>query len=209
MLYRPLFVTGDLSDNPKVIWGFRELNLSIKEIITRIGDGEYSDVQSVDMRTLLGKYRNESPKRFVHDVLDVVKEQNPVTLSEEALSDNGEDIGDVDVLVLDRTNNRICIIECKDISSGRNTKEIASEIKNLFDGEKSYLRKHLKRVAYFENKREIISKRFNVDPNYKLLHCFVVSETFPAMLLHQKEVRFVTYLELLKNSGIFSILIDK
>ena len=143
------------------------------------------------------------------DTCKAINAQGLDILPDQQVNYEDKNLGDVDILILNKTQNKVCLFECKDISSGRNTKEIASEIKNLFEGEKSYLNKHLRRVDYFAKNRDIIAKRYSITNTYRLFHCFVVSEMLPAMMLHQHEAKFITFLELAKNPDIFSPLTEQ
>lgn len=57
------------------------------------------------------------------------------------LSDDDGDLGDIDVLIVDRKRKLVSLVECKDLAQARTPFEMASEITNLFlgsSGKKSY-----------------------------------------------------------------------
>src|SRR5690606_37001175 len=56
-----------------------------------------------------------------------------------------EDIGDVDVLVIDVANKIVYSLECKSMSPSRNGKEMVEELSKLFEGDDAWVYKNMKR----------------------------------------------------------------
>jgi hypothetical protein len=50
------------------------------------------------------------------------------------IRDEDGDLGDIDVLVVDRKRKRLLLVECKDLAQARTPYEMGSEIINLFRG---------------------------------------------------------------------------
>jgi hypothetical protein len=122
------------------------------------------------MRAFVGTIRSQEPDAFTDDVAATIRARFPhVTVETRVKSlggrrlsrPNGEDIGDIDVLVVCPSAKRILAIEVKDFSLARNPQEVASECERLFVGEKCAVAHHAERFEWIKENLEHVLTTLN------------------------------------------------
>ncbi|MEP4992240.1 MAG: hypothetical protein ABJV68_31780 [Paracoccaceae bacterium] len=94
--------------------------------------------------------------------------------------------GDVDVLAWNDTDNKVYLMECKDLSAARNYSEIAAQLSDYQgEGKKDKLRKHLDRVSVAEENVAKIAK-FCGKSNPEIVSCLICSGVVPMQFLKSK-----------------------
>ena len=123
---RPVIIRGS-----KVIWGNRQLHHMLIYVIDLIYSGKFS-TKDIKMATLIGRISNDRGGRFNRLIADMlldmkvfkidtnVKKMNNNFLTDE----NGNTLGDIDVLIIDKERHYIYVAEAKDFSFSRNPYEI-------------------------------------------------------------------------------------
>ncbi|WP_170565953.1 hypothetical protein [Ruegeria atlantica] len=87
--------------------------------------------------------------------------------------------GDVDVLAWNDTDNKVYLMECKDLSAARNYSEIAAQLSDYQgEGKKDKLRKHLDRVRIAKENIAKIAK-FCDKSNPEVISCLICSGVVP------------------------------
>jgi len=124
---------------------------------------------SAEMRSFIGHIRSDEPERFNDEVAIAVAELRPDAIvrsrvtqigGRKLVRENGEVIGDVDVLLIDARAKRVVAIEVKDLNFARNAMELASECENLLVGEKCAVVHHTERTEWLRNNLEHVVTSF-------------------------------------------------
>ncbi|HXM36341.1 MAG TPA: hypothetical protein VN920_14200 [Pyrinomonadaceae bacterium] len=142
-LRRPFLLRHRHENNPpseEILWGIRHLEGCWKNILGLCTQGRLK-ANSSQMIQLMGAFNRERGKRFNNQVAEVFK-TNPNLIVRTGvrkigslkLLDQEGDLGDIDVLVLDRKKKRLFLVECKDLAQARTPHEMSSELTNLFRG---------------------------------------------------------------------------
>jgi hypothetical protein len=82
----------------------------------------------------------------------------------------GEDIGDIDVLVIDHEAKLVLAIEVKDFEFARTPVELKHELDKLFIGDKSTLFHHKERLRLLETNLEQIHQHFALQGEFHEWH---------------------------------------
>lgn len=94
--------------------------------------------------------------------------------------------GDVDVLAWNDTENKVYLIECKDLSAARNYSEIAAQLSDYQgEGKKDKLRKHLDRVSVAKENLAKVAK-FCGKSNPEIGSCLICSGVVPMQFSKSK-----------------------
>jgi len=167
----------------QLLYGVRHLVTALQYFISIIYDGKLqNEVKTRRLKSILSKLAEPSGKRFNQKVAslfqhkDFMVKSNVKRLGKIKFLDNGNmEIGDIDVLVIDKFKRKILVIECKDFSIAKTPYELKSEMKNVFDSEKSYIFKHERRVEFVRYNYESILEYFGVssDKSWKIRSLFV------------------------------------
>jgi hypothetical protein len=104
------------------------------------------------------------------------------------LAETGKDIGDIDVLVVDRYKKRIWLLECKDFSLARTPAEVWGDLNQLFidsEGRLSAQSKHGRRVRWIQDNLPAVlaSLELPVTSKWKVSGAFVFSQRLISPLL--------------------------
>lgn len=147
---------GDQHD-VEVLWGVRHLEGFWKLIVGLCTQGRLK-AKSEEMVRLMGTFNRERGKRFNERVADVFRHNSKLLvrtgvkkMGSLKFRDNEGDLGDIDVLVVDRKKKHLSLVECKDLAQARTPHEMSSEITNLFRGtqdKKPIVQLHQRRTAW-------------------------------------------------------------
>lgn len=157
-LRRP-FVLRENGGTIEILWGKRNVYESGKYLLRLCMDGRLAAC-SDEMVELMGSIRHRDGHLFSAHVAQFF-EKDRANIVRSNVKKTGRvkcdrDIpGDIDVLVVNETKMSIRVIECKDMTSAFEPKDIARELKNLFvDSEhkrSSVVTKHKARLKWVED----------------------------------------------------------
>ena len=110
-------------------------------------------------------------------------------------------LGDIDVLLLDYDNRRLFSIECKNIESAKNPRDINHEVDKFFDN-KHWIEKHQKRDNWIKNNLNKLSKKIKHDlKNYTVFSIFIVSQELPTIYLKKLPIDVLPFPQI-KRDGL-------
>jgi len=210
---RPLIIGPEPKDDPMVFWGPRHTEEASKQLLALVTRGRYKlcEHSSKEMKTLIGRIRDEAGKAFTNEVEKWFDENTDWQVESEVPIGPGEalnsqnDLGDIDILAIDRINKRIFSIECKNVNYGRNSREIANEIERLMGGKEvsdSWIKKHFKRSEWLRNNIGILSSVYNLQSeSFKVRSFFLTAEELPATYVRDMPLPFVSFTHL-RRKGI-------
>lgn len=208
-LRRPFVVTG--GSDPCVVWGTRHIESAGRALLGVCLSGRLK-AQSGAMRRFMGAIRASEPEVFNDDVAAVfadspglvvrlrVKKVGKVRLARA----NGEDIGDIDVLVADPRRRRLLAVETKDFETARTPSELSREIEKLLTGPKSASVLHSERVDWLRDHRSDVLKWLGLSEDWKkwkVEGLIVVSTELMSPLLRSSSIPILT-LNQLRATGL-------
>ena len=122
------------------------------------------------MKRVISRLRQEDAEAFNDKVAELVTRS--VTIVDRRVRrvgelriarENGDDLGDIDVLVLNRELRLITALETKDVEFARTPVELASEVAKLAHGDHSASHKHDERLAWIRGHVPEILRRYGVE----------------------------------------------
>lgn len=171
-------------------WGNKNLNHNIHYISALINQGIFNSGKkkknySIQYNGTIAMQRGEFFNNKVYEIfksfpnMDVFK--NIVSVNSNHIADaSGNDLGDIDILVIAKDLKKILIIEVKDYSLAKNINDLSIEIKKLFEGDKKdkpAYEKHLARFNWMKNHKDDIIKEFKLDNNnWNLIPLFITNQ---------------------------------
>lgn len=204
---RPVVMIED-----SVIWGNRQVYHMWCFTIDLIEEGKFK-ARSKKLKTLVGKIANKRGDLFNNKVYEVLSSKKNYIVAKKVKKINkkriskndGNDLGDIDILVIDNRKKVIIVCEVKDFSFAKSPYEIHLEYTKLFcdNGNKlCYVSKHKERVKWIENHIGDVIIDFRLKPGkWKVKDVLIVSNEITSNLIYHKDQKIITYAELSK--GIF------
>lgn len=178
LMRRPLSVVNNPAspDDPFVYWGVRQVIASRSYLADQCRSNRLRVREDGAIIKVLSKLNNEAGARLVLSVIEQLKNPDLVTDSEIFIGPdkpfkNPEDIGDIDVLLIDVKNKVIYSLECKNMAASRSFKEMVEEVGKLFD--ERWIDKHVVRDQWIKDNLDQLNARYKLD-----LHDFAVKSIF-------------------------------
>jgi hypothetical protein len=184
---RPLIRTTE-NGRSTFMWGNLHLYDSRNYIIDMCLSGRLqSRSTSQEMRSLLARFNQERGSAFTLQVRDLfeiyeglIVDSNIKKIGRARIAQCGNDLGDIDVLVINPCRRRVLVIECKDLSIARNPYEMANEIETLFvDADKPpTVVRHQRRANWIKDNLSLVLGHYGVDSKgkWQIEPTLVVSE---------------------------------
>lgn len=167
---RPLIKIEHASGD-ELMWGNRHLFSSHGYLFELIITSRLF-AQSGKMRELMGKFNRERGETFNNDVallfearVGLIVRRRSKKLGKKYIRGNLGDLGDIDVLVIDKHCQRIFVIECKDLAIARTPHELKTELDYVFKGsmtKKSTIEKHKLRATWVQDNLASVLGAFNI-----------------------------------------------
>jgi hypothetical protein len=158
-LRRPLLLrqTSGTDADAEALWGVRHVQNAWGYLVVLGTEGRFK-AESQALRKLQGRLSKERGARFEQDVADLVRSLGGVAVrtgvkkvGPHRLADGGHNLGDIDVLIAVPHRRVIVAVECKNLATARNPRELSTELDALVRGKgqsKSTVDKHLDRVDW-------------------------------------------------------------
>jgi hypothetical protein len=152
LLRRPFLFRGT-----QVLWGQREVIAALFVIYGQFFSGRYQDLaQTEELQAELSRLAVEAGAEFEEQVAEVFEaasrfesKMNVTSLASQALErDNGETLGDIDVLAADTQSRVLYAVECKDLVGALSPSEVAGELSEHFAEEGKTAIKHSERIEW-------------------------------------------------------------
>jgi hypothetical protein len=189
-----------------ILWGNRHLFNTVEYLYNICYSGKVN-AHSLLMKQFISDIRNEDGKAFNNEVYEAFTKYEDLLCRKridkfngiEMLDEKGN-LGDIDVLVVNRRKSKILFIECKNINAAISPYEYASELRELFvdtDKNDCETTKLLHRVTWVTKNIELVSRELKLDTG-------VVWEYQP--ILVTSEELFTPYL---LNTSITSISLGR
>jgi hypothetical protein len=202
------FVLRSSAAGQELLWGNRHMEVAGRRLFSVCVGGQFV-AKSPEMRRVMGDLLNRRGAIFNSAVAGVF-ESDPGLIVRKTVKRLGElkgakgPPGDIDVLVIDRGNRRVLVIECKDISLGRTPREVRHELEQLFIGTRgraSTVAKHKNRRAWVRNNLDYILKHFGlpVTRKWRAEALIVVDEEIVSPYLYRSPIRVKSFAQIQKE----------
>lgn len=189
-------------------YGYRHLFDVLHNLQAMIGMGKLI-AQSAAMKTFMGEMTNQRGKEFSNavrqwfvDHTDFYVVSHEVKIEKGKHLDADKNYGDVDVLVVDKTNKIIYPLECKAIYGARNAFEMKSEVDRYLGtpGKEAEARigMHVARDQWLHDNYDKLAAFLKLDDTYQIRSMMVTAEPIPLPLLKELDMKlpFTDYVKL-------------
>lgn len=187
-------------------WGFRQIMTSKLYLADQFHSDRLRVLENSKVKRVLGKFANERGKALVKKVIEVIERaelfiDTDVFIGPDYSLKNDIDIGDIDVLVIDRERKVLFSLECKSMSPSRNMKEMIEEVEKLFgsNSEMGWVDKHLRRHNWIKANRHQVSSKYAIDiSDFTIKSIFITNEEMitPSLRKGTLPMPFVTSYEI-------------
>lgn len=214
VIRKPLIIV-DIDGESIVYWGVRQLLQSRMTWAEQLLSGRFRSSAGSKVSKVLGKFANKRGDDLVEAVVKSIDPTNLIIdtdayIKPKAALSHVEDIGDVDVLIIDEINKILYSLECKSMSPSRNVKEMIEEITKLFgenSSDKGWIEKHMVRHKWLENNLASVGNVYKTDlTGFTVKSFFVTNEEMltPHLRKQALPLPFITLYDLEKDG--FSVL---
>lgn len=182
MLRRPLCIVDNEADTdePFVYWGLRQVLASRTYLAEQCMTNRLRVDENGAVIKVLSKLNNEAGANMVLSVINELKNPDLVVDSEIFIGTDKplkhtEDIGHIDVLLIDLKNKILYSLECKNMATSRSFKEMVEEVGKLFD--ERWIDKHVVRDKWIKNNLDQLSARYKLQlQDFTVKSVFVTAE---------------------------------
>jgi len=151
----------------EIVWGPRAVYRAGRYLLDQILADRIGS-KSKPMQQFIADARKVVAAAFQHEVADLFKSAENCDVLENVKKigklrltrSKGEDIGDIDVFVIDHASKLLLAIEVKDFEFARTPVELKHELDKLFSGKKSASFHHRERLRFLETNREQIHQHY-------------------------------------------------
>lgn len=214
LLRKPLVIVEQDGENI-VYWGVRHLLQCRITWMEQLLSGRFRSSTGSEVSKVLGKFANKRGDDLVKEVVKLINPTNLILdtdayIRPKAALNHVTDIGDVDVLVIDKDNKLLYSLECKSMSPSRNVKEMIEEVTKLFgenSSDKGWIEKHMIRHEWLKNNLDAVGKVYKVDlTGFTVKSFFVTNEEMltPHLRKQTLPLPFITLYDLEKDG--FNVL---
>jgi len=186
LMRKPLVITGKAGDADRMVyWGFRQV------LASRIYLAEQCQSDRIRVpkgkgaiKKAIGAFADKRGTRLVDNIIKSIKPDGLIIDRDRFIGPSFEfkhtdDIGDIDVLVIDLAKRLVYSMESKSISESRNIKEMIEEVSKLFGSasEAGWIEKHMKRDTWLKANLDQLSKKYGVDlTGFEVKSVFITEE---------------------------------
>jgi len=206
LLRKPLVIVEDKHNKEKIVyWGFRQVLLSRIYLYSQCYSDRLRVPENSNIKRVLGKISNKRGELLVNKIFDCIQSNDliidkDVYIGPSQTLKNKNDIGDIDILIIDKKEKLLLSLECKSMMPSRNSKEMVEEVKKLFDDR--WIEKHTIRHEWLESNRNQVSLKYGLDINdYTIKSFFITQEAMltPYLKKHILPLIFLTSYEIEKE----------
>lgn len=172
-LRRPILLRGNAAE--EVLWGNRQMVVAAGFLHAMCESGMFP-ARTKPGEEEMGRVRNDFTLAFENEVANWVKKDDRFQVRHRVtrfgslqLKRSHEDLGDIDVLVIDVMSHSFWLLECKAISLGRVPHELRNEIEDFFgeaSSDKSIIERHSRRRDWCRKHLADMVEAFGLDVNH-------------------------------------------
>ncbi|HEY4277606.1 MAG TPA: hypothetical protein VGM91_05270 [Conexibacter sp.] len=203
---RPLIIRPG-TDGDELVYGFRSVDAAGRHLVHEMQTARLK-VETPQLRDVITKLRKRRDIEFNARVADLYRSVEGLRVRERVKKvgrlmitrDDGNQIGDVDVLVADPSRRVLQAIDTKNLAAGRTPMEIARELKRTFESDGSdvaAIEKHAERAAWLERHLAAVLAWLGLDGEdaraWRVEPSIVVDEEVPAAFVADLPMRTVDF----------------
>ncbi|WP_299886970.1 SEC-C metal-binding domain-containing protein [uncultured Lacinutrix sp.] len=180
--------------------GPRQLIKSGRFLLYLFYSGKLRTKPEGKLNKLIGKNLDKKGEAFTNEVHDYFNDniQNSiidieVEINTKSQLKHSKDIGDIDVLVINKESKKIYLLECKNTEAAKNIKQLVEEVNNLFGSEskKGWIKKHKERYEWVIANKDLLGAKYNTDLNeFDVIPIMLTSEQLATEFLKKEELPF-------------------
>jgi hypothetical protein len=201
-------------NDPILYWGFRHLLQSRTNIQEQCETHRFKSSEGGPLKKALGKISKERGVKLATGILSELDSETLIIDTEvfpHKHLNHDKDIGDVDVLVIDKETKTIYSLECKYRAPSRNIKEMVEEVVKLFGSgsKKGDIKKHFERHQWLGKNLDQIATKYSIDiDGFSVKSAIVIDEDLipPHLKSRTSDLPFVTLSEL-KAKGLAALFV--
>ncbi len=168
MIRRPLLVRPTASGD-EVVWGARSTWRAGQYLMQQLISARYP-ATSDEMRRFVGRITHQAGEEFNARVANALREAGFEDVRERVqkigklrlLRPNGQEMGDVDVLVIDRSRLVLLVVEAKDFEFARTPQELGNEVEKLIGERGSASTHRLERIEFLRDHLPRVLKELSI-----------------------------------------------
>jgi hypothetical protein len=186
LLRKPIVLVDPVraGDSKIAYWGFRQMLTSKLYLADQFHSNRLRVSANSEVKKVLGKFANDRGKALVKKIFESIRRDEllmdtDVFIGPNYSLKNDIDIGDIDVLVIDKERKILFSLECKSMAPSRNTKEMIEEVEKLFGSksEMGWVDKHLRRHDWIEANRLQVTSKYGIDiSDFIIKSIFITNE---------------------------------
>jgi len=204
-LRRP-FIRRTYGNKDQILWGIRGVFSAHNYLISLCMDGRLR-ANNKQMKEVMGEINSEKGKIFEDEVAYWFEfESNTELIIRKRVSKIGhlkelKNLGDIDILSVDRQKRQIGVIDCKDILFATMPHQLHLQLVELFHGtskEKSIVEKHSHRTEWVKKHVKEILSWMSIEPsgNWKVIPLIVLSQELLAPYLWPASIPVISFAKL-------------
>lgn len=186
--------------NEQVFFGINHIFRSDCNLTALCSSGRLK-ARTMQMRSAIGEVTHIKGEVFNLQIADIFRSRDDLIVRDRIKKFNGVvvasktgDLGDFDVLVVQPKHHVIRAYECKDLVVSRTPKEISNELSKMFEGEKSIVAKHTKRVDWLVENTSIVLESLGIPDSgrWDIGGVVVVDESLVSPFIRESQLPVVT-----------------
>ena len=202
------FLCRDLDDSREILWGIRNC-IDAGLYLTDLCINGRLKANSQEMKKLHSELSKVRGKEFNIRIGKLLERNPDLCLiypikkfgDRRMVDSEGKDLGDIDVLAINKKTKKLKIIECKDLALARTPYEMGNELKNIFEGsdnEKSIIKKHSRRCDWVKRNLGSVLKYLELDEkaNWKIEPIIIVDQELFTPYLRKSPIKVLSFSEL-------------
>lgn len=200
---RPLLVRDCGPDGTVATWGAQSVWIAAEALFEQMASGRLK-AETRAMKRYISQHRNRVSHAFENEIADIARNDplNALNTRVPSLGNtslkrpNGEQLGDIDVLVVNEHRRMIWIIEAKSFAATRTAREIKGEIDKLTQGNNPAIVHHIERVRFVQDRWSDIHRQMKLpgrDSDWQIRDMVVTSApSIAADLLQRRGAKIGT-----------------
>ncbi|MDW3193044.1 MAG: hypothetical protein R8G66_11790 [Cytophagales bacterium] len=208
-LSRPLIQFHEADNETSILWTPRHVDRSWRYLINLLIAGRFKAPAGSALNRSISKISQKRGKKLQKEAFNILKEFNFSVLEEEVEINQKSrlkskiNLGDIDILLIDKNSKSLFSIECKKTEPARNPREMIGEVDKYFD---EYFPKHQKRHDWLViNKKEVFNA-YGIDfKEYSIYSLFLTNEALSLQFIRELPMPMISLYDL-KTKGWDNIM---
>lgn len=190
-----------------IYYGKRSFQSKFEALIRAIMNDKYP-TQSSQMRSWIKRWREASASAFANNAAGIIHEQLSLRTELEVkvhdMFELDDDIGDIDIAVVDLEENVFYSIECKNMTHAYTSKQFLGQNNNFgatesLNQSKTYVKKHLRRDEYLKRYRRKLQERYGFTAEPEIVSLFLTSHLIESQSTPNLPIPIISYHELIED----------